>query len=223
MTSESDRSRRTTDLESDNDSAYKSLERFNAFSDGVFAIAITLLVLELSVPVSGVAILPALKEGWHEFLGYLISFAFIGGIWFTHSGLTKVMKLADNIVFGLNLVLLLLVALLPFSTSLMVTHINAPDVLVGVVLYGFNVLLASLTLSILIFYILRRPTLVEEGIAEETLFRTYKRRWYAIGINILALLVAFIAPLIAVGLYLLMSAIFLLLPFLGLHRNRHRK
>ncbi|HEY6608737.1 MAG TPA: TMEM175 family protein, partial [Candidatus Limnocylindria bacterium] len=57
------------------------LDRFNAFTDGVFAIAITLLVLELSVPAVGGRLMPALAEQWQEFLGYLISFVFIGGIW----------------------------------------------------------------------------------------------------------------------------------------------
>ena len=54
------------------------LDRFNAFSDGVFAIAITLLVLEIAIPHAGVRVLPALREQWPEFLGYYISFAFIG-------------------------------------------------------------------------------------------------------------------------------------------------
>ena len=68
------------------------LDRFNAFSDGVFAIAITLLVLEIAIPHAGVRVLPALREQWPEFLGYYISFAFIGGIWIAHSGVTKFMK-----------------------------------------------------------------------------------------------------------------------------------
>ena len=76
------------------------LDRFNAFSDGVFAIAITLLVLELTVPPEGVPLLAALREQWPEFVGYYISFAFIGGIWITHSGLTKYMKLGDTVVYS---------------------------------------------------------------------------------------------------------------------------
>jgi uncharacterized membrane protein len=72
------------------------LDRFNAFSDGVFAIAITLLVLELTVPREGVPLLPALRAQWPEFLGYYISFAFIGAIWITHSSVTKSMKRGDH-------------------------------------------------------------------------------------------------------------------------------
>jgi hypothetical protein len=93
------------------------LDRFNAFSDGVFAIAITLLVLEITVPREGVPLWHALSAQWPEFLGYYISFAFIGGIWITHSGVTKYMRRGDSVVYTLNLVLLLLVGLLPFAVA----------------------------------------------------------------------------------------------------------
>ena len=72
------------DSTSERESHSLPLDRFNAFSDGVFAIAITLLVLEITIPAAGVAVLPALREQWPEFLGYYISFAFIGGLgWLT--------------------------------------------------------------------------------------------------------------------------------------------
>ena len=59
---------------------YHPLERFNAFSDGVFAIVITLLVLELPVPPPGVTLPQSIAETWPDFLGYFISFVFVGGI-----------------------------------------------------------------------------------------------------------------------------------------------
>ena len=207
---------------SDDAAFLPSLDRFNAFSDGVFAIAITLLVLELPVPPASAAMLPALLEDWHAFLGYLISFAFIGGIWLTHAGLTRVMKRGDNVAYGVNLILLLFVAVLPFSTNLMVTHLDSPDVRVGVLLYGVNVLLASLTLSLLMFYIASEPGLVVDGIADETLRRMFRRRWFVIGVNAFALVIALVAPLVAVGMYLVATALVLVLPFLGLRRHRRR-
>ena len=125
-----------------------TLDRFDAFSDGVFAIAITLLVLELPVPPEDLPLVPALLEAWPDFLGYIMSFAFIGGIWLTHSGLTRLREeRGDTVASGMNLLLLLLVALLPFTTSVLVTHLSTADVSVSVFLYGINVLLASLTLS----------------------------------------------------------------------------
>ena len=145
------------------------LDRFNAFTDGVFAIAITLLVLELTVPAADARLLPALAEQWQEFLGYLISFVFIGGIWVSHAGMTKLMRHADTLAYGIDLLMLLFVGVLPFSTNLMVTHLSGPDVEAAVIIYGVNVLLASLCLSLLMFYIASERSLVST--------RSLTRRW----------------------------------------------
>jgi uncharacterized membrane protein len=199
------------------------LDRFNAFSDGVFAIAITLLVLEIAVPHAGVRVLPALREQWPEFLGYFISFAFIGGIWISHSSVTKFLKHGDAESFAMNLLLLLFVGLLPFSTALMVTHQTGADAKFAVALYGVNLLLASLVLSLLILYLAQEPTLLVDDIAEGTLARITRRRWTALGVNVLAIAVTLVAPKVAVGLYLVETALLLVIPFLGLRRHRHQR
>lgn len=166
--------------------------------------------------------LPALKESWPDFLGYLISFAFIGGIWLTHATLTKVMKHGDSVAYSMNLILLLLVAVLPFSTSLMVTHLTAPDVGVAVIFYGLNVLLASLTLSFIMFYVARETTLVVDQIANKKLRLLYRERWVVIGVNVFALATAFVVPLVAVGLYLVSTGLLLALPLVGFGRRWRR-
>jgi TMEM175 potassium channel family protein len=199
-----------------------TLDRFNAFSDGVFAIAITLLVLDLPVPPEHQSAWPALVHEWHEFLGYLISFVFIGSIWLTHAGMSRVMRKGDSISFGLNLLVLLFVALLPFSTRLMVTHIGAPDVRVGVLVYGFNVLLASLMLSLLMFYVAQEPALLVDRIADDDLKRLFRQRWSTLGVTAFAIVVALVAPLAAVALYLVSTAIGLALPLVALRRHRHK-
>jgi TMEM175 potassium channel family protein len=201
---------------------FHSLDRFNAFSDGVFAIAITLLVLELPVPPENVPTLPALLNTWQDFLGYLISFAFIGSIWLTHSALTMLMKRGDALAYAMNLLVLLFVAVLPFSTSVMVTHLDAPDVEIAVLLYGLNVLLASLMLSLLMFYVARESALLVDDIADESLRRLYRRRWAAIGVNVFALAMALVAPRVAVGLYLMTTALLLVVPLVHLRRRWRR-
>ncbi len=197
------------------------LDRFNAFTDAVFAIAITLLVLELSVPAVGSHLLPALAEQWHEFLGYLISFVFIGGIWVSHAGMTKLMRQADTLAYGIDLVMLLFVGVLPFSTNLMVTHFSGPDVEAAVIIYGVNVLLASLALSLLMFYIASERSLVLDGVADETLDAKVRQRWIVIALNVGAIALAVVAPLAAVGVYLLMTFVALALPLIHLRRRRH--
>lgn len=206
----------------DREGHFLPLDRFNAFSDGVFAIAITLLVLEITVPRGGVRLLPALREQWPEFLGYYISFAFVGGIWIAHSGVSKYLKRGDAAAYALNLLLLLFVALLPFATALMVTHMTGTDAKAAVLLYGVDALLATLVLSLLILYLVQEPDLLVDDIAESTLRRVTRRRWTAIGVNALAIAVAVVAPQVAVGLYLLETTILLIIPLLGWRRHRRR-
>jgi len=196
------------------------LDRFNAFSDGVFAIAITILVLELAVPSLSVPLPEALRELWPDFLGYFISFFYIGGIWISHASLTHLMKRGDSIAYGLNLLMLLFVALLPFMTRLMVTRISTPDISMATFIYGLNVLIASLTLSLLIFYVARQPQLLVDELADDSLKRLYRLRWIAIGGNAFAVILALVAPFVAVILYLVVAVLFLVLPLLGMHRAR---
>jgi uncharacterized membrane protein len=205
------------------DTASLPLDRFNAFSDGVFAIAITLLVIEIAVPPEGVALLPALREMWPEFLGYYISFAFIGGIWITHSSVTRFMKSGDSVAYALNLVLLLFVGLLPFTTSLMVAHLRGDDAGVATLLYGADVLLASLVLSLLILYLAREPALLVSDLDEDALRRVARQRWAAIGLGGIAIAVALVAPRVAAGLYLVASTTLLVIPLLGLRRHRRQR
>src|SRR4051812_9288891 len=99
------------------------LGRMEAFSDGVFAIAITLLVIELHVPTGHEGLAAGLAEEWPRYLGYLVSFAFIGGVWMAHSNMTSFIKAVDATLMRLNLLLLLLVSLLPFTTAVVATHL----------------------------------------------------------------------------------------------------
>ena len=87
------------------------------FSDGVFSIAATLLVLELSLEPPGTP-LEQLLQAWPSYLGYIVSFLTIGAAWLGHSVLTDQLTSADSILLRINLALLLVVGLLPFPTRL---------------------------------------------------------------------------------------------------------
>jgi len=130
---------------------------------------------------------------------------------------------APQHVYGLNLILLMFVAILPFSISLMVTHLESSDVRAAVVVYGLNVLLASLTLSVLLFYVAREPGLVVHGVADERLQAMYRRRWFIIGVNVFVIAIAFVEPRVAVALYLITTVLVLAMPLLGLGRKCHRR
>src|SRR5215475_1915207 len=97
--------------------------RLEAFSDGVFAIAITLLVLEISVPPnSGGDLLRAILHQWPSFLAYVVSFSTIGSTWLAHNAITEYLVVADGYFIRLNLLLLLFVSFLPFPTKLLAEY-----------------------------------------------------------------------------------------------------
>ena len=101
--------------------------RHEAFSDGVLAIAITLLVLDLSVPEVTDDLLGALLAQWPEYLAYLVSFATIGAIWVAHSAVTEHLEAADPTILRINLLLLFFVSLLPFTTRLLAENFEIED------------------------------------------------------------------------------------------------
>ena len=103
----------------------------------------------------------------------------------------------------------------------MVTHLSTPEVGAAVFLYGINFFLASLTLTLLIRYIAREPSLVADDIADETLERIAKQRWISIGVNSIAVVMALIAPFVAVALYLIQTVLLLVFPLVGI-RNQNR-
>jgi len=113
--------------------------RLEAFSDGVFAVAITLLALDLTVEGPGHGpLLDQLYDKWPAFLAYLISFFMIGIVWVNHHALVRSITKADRLLLFLNLVLLLFVVLIPFATATEADYFpaNDPDGQLAMVLYA---------------------------------------------------------------------------------------
>jgi TMEM175 potassium channel family protein len=102
-----------------------STKRLEAFSDGVFAVAITLLVLD--VHVNGKPLSRALADAWPFYVTYVVSFLTIGIIWMNHHAQFDRIARADRTLMVLNLLLLMFVTLIPFPTGLLATHLNNHD------------------------------------------------------------------------------------------------
>jgi uncharacterized membrane protein len=101
-------------------------DRIETFSDGVFAVAITLLVLDIHVPDAGSTsqLWHGLGHLWPNYASYAVSFLVIGIIWVNHHGVMDVIARANRQIAFLNVVLLLTVAVIPFSTSLMARYLQ---------------------------------------------------------------------------------------------------
>lgn len=130
--------------------------RLEGLSDGVFAIAITLLVLDLAVPGSRQELFHAFFREWPAYLAYVVSFSSIGAIWLGHSVITEYLERADATLLRLNLLLLLFVSFLPFPTKLVSQYLGARhNERVATTIYGLTLLVSAFLLWLLWRYAVR--------------------------------------------------------------------
>ena len=190
-----------------------------AFSDGVFAIAITLLILEIGVPAgSGDDLLGALGDQWPSYLAYFVSFSTIGAVWFAHSVITEYLDHADSVLLRLNLLLLLVVSFLPFPTKLLAEYVRESEPeRVAATVYGINLLLAMIMVSVTWRYAVREH-LVTPDLGDEDVKTLTKRLTPTLGVYVVMILVGLFLPLAAVVGYLVL-ALFILIPFSAIRRR----
>jgi uncharacterized membrane protein len=140
----------------------RSPERLEAFSDGVFAIAITLLVLEIRVPsgdqvADSDALIKALGALWPSYIGYAISFVTIGIMWANHHNLFRLVGRVSHGLILSNLLLLLLIGFVPFPTALLAATLEEPTAQIGVLVYAATFVGVAIAFNILWYEIRIRP------------------------------------------------------------------
>jgi uncharacterized membrane protein len=196
-----------------------STGRLEAFSDGVFAIAITLLVLEISVPEgSEEDLLAAVLAQWPSYLAYVVSFATIGVAWLEHNAITDYMEYADAVVVRVNLLLLLLVSFLPFPTRLVAAYFGERDAeRVAATIYGLNLLLIAVLLFLLWRYVVSEGHL-RADVGDEEITVATQRLTPGFASYVALLVLGLFLPTVAVIGYLVV-AFYLLIPFAVFRRR----
>jgi len=194
-------------------------ERLSFFSDAVFAIAITLLVLEIRVPdgLSPAELTAALGEMWPKFVSYLISFSLIGGYWRAHHRIFRYVRAYDRRLISLNLLFLMCVAFLPFPSSLLGEYGGR---LVAVEIYAGSVAATGLFLCGMWWYATRDGRLTD-GDLDPGLIRhvlTVSLRTPALALLIM-LISLFLGVTIALYALLLILLIWRVLGVIRLVRN----
>jgi uncharacterized membrane protein len=135
----------------DREARYLAVDRLAALTDGVFAIAITLLALEVTVPiveagVSGSDLGSALVAQWPSYAAYVVTFFLVGAYWFNHHRMFNLLRGVDHRFLVLNIFFLMAIAIIPFPNALLAEYLLEPEqrgVATGV--YG----LAMLTLAVM--------------------------------------------------------------------------
>jgi uncharacterized membrane protein len=188
--------------------------RLEAFSDGVFAIAITLLVLELSVPEEDFDdLLAGIIDQWPSYLAYLTSFLTIGGVWLVDHGIVRRMRYADAWVVRVNLLLLLAVSFLPFPTKLVAEAISSTSAeRVAVLFYGATLFVISAVLTAMGRYVATREDLRIEGATPKDVLTVVALAEPSVGFYVLLLVFAIFAPQLAAFGLLAVAAVAVALP-----------
>ena len=172
--------------------------RIEAFSDGVFSIAATLLVLEIAVPEADFDHLwKGIADQWPSYLSYATSFLTIGGIWLVHHAIFRRLRFADYNVTRLNLLLLMAVAFLPFPTKLVAEAIDSSTAeRAAVLFYGAALLVISVLITAIVRYAGSRPELIEEEGRDEVVALA-AQAGPNLAFYLLVLALAFLAPKVA--------------------------
>ncbi len=190
--------------------------RIEALTDGVFAIVLTLLVLELSIPVISEAsrshdITRSLMVMWHVYISYVMSFLILGLFWLHHSGLYTYIKHSDGRLAILNLFFLMFVSLIPFSSSL-VAHYW--DEQISAILYGISWLL-PFYMNIAMFSYAAKAGLLNEEMEPGFIKRERISGLIVSLMLFLGIGLSFISSAISFTLYGLMAIYFLINAFIG--------
>ncbi len=189
--------------------------RLEAFSDGVFAIVITLLILDVRIHDVEYAQLPdALSKIVPSIISYVISFAVIGVYWFAHHYYFKFVKKVNSVFVWLNTLLLLLVSFIPFPTSLLGAY---PFQSIPVFIYGINLLALNSVTLVMLFYLYRHRELAAESLTKEA-FKDFL--WIYIFVNVaylVAIILSFFLPTVS---YLIYIAVLVILIILFVTRER---
>ncbi|HZB97664.1 MAG TPA: TMEM175 family protein [Candidatus Sulfotelmatobacter sp.] len=194
--------------------------RVDLFSDAVFAVAITLLVLNLPVTNVSGSLLSALAERWAAFAAFGISFVIIGCVWVSHFRLFRTVEKVDERLLFLNLALLLTIVLVPFGTSTMATFVTRPDAQShpAAALFAGTMVLMGLAFAALYSYV--NPPRHQPASVPQTLGARLAqlRPMTGLFVNTVGIGVAFISP-IAVLVMTASVALFYIFDELTCHAN----
>jgi uncharacterized membrane protein len=204
----------------DRPSVHRDTGRLVAFSDAVFAITITLLVLEIRPPTDDRNLLHGLVALWPSYLAYTVTFLFIGQVWANHHVMFDHIRAADRAILMLNTLLLMVVAFLPFATSVLAGALRSGHgQRTAVVFYGIAFDVTALTFNAVWQYA-SRHRLLSEALGPEGATAISRRFQLALAWLATGALLSFALPILGVAVIAAFNAYYWL-PIRG-ESPRHR-
>jgi len=189
--------------------------RLEAFSDGVFAVAITLLAFDLNATTGGVTLAQRLAAQWPSYAAFLVSFAMIGIMWLSHHQMFRDIRGADHGLIVANLGLLLVVTAFPFPTKVVaeafgVGTVADADRRTAALFYSLWILVFTLAINALWLWAARGRRLIEPGAPQARIDARTRRSLLGIPTYIVATLVALVSPEASVALDGALALVYLL-------------
>jgi uncharacterized membrane protein len=178
--------------------------RLEAFSDGVMAVAITLLALGLVVPPLGQPgpLDDKLTDAWPSYVAFVVSFLTIGIIWINHHAMISRLREADHEILGLNLLLLMSIVALPFTTNLMATYLQSgsgEQLAAGI--YSGSFLIMGCCFGALQRHILvAKPTMLAQRVSEAERRKILRRALSGLIPYALATALAVVSPYVTLAI-----------------------
>jgi uncharacterized membrane protein len=192
----------------DPDPVSRDTMRLVTFSDGVFANTITQLILEIKPPTDDKNLLHGLVALWPSYLAYALTFLFIGQVWANHHVMFDHIRAADRIVLLLNTVLLMVVAFLPFATSVLAGALrNGHGERTAVGFYGVAFVATALTFNAVWQYA-RRHGLLKASLGPAGATAIGRRFQLALGWLATGALVGALVPVVGVAVIVAFNAFY---------------
>jgi uncharacterized membrane protein len=182
--------------------------RFEAFSDGIFAIAATLLVLEIGVDTAKGNLGSQLTSIWPAYLSYVTTFLIIGIIWINHHHCVSLIGRVDRTFLFINLLLMLTVSFMPFPTKLVAQYLQKPDERQAVIAYATTMTLMAVIYNIWWRYARTNRRLIADGVPNSALEAVDRAFNPGVPLYGITLAVAFVSPLASVAITLALAVFY---------------
>jgi uncharacterized membrane protein len=169
--------------------------RLHALIDGIFAIALTLLVLDLPKPAHSARLVHDLLNAWPSYVAYLVSFLTIGILWIEHHGMMSAVRSINRRFLERTLIFLLFISIIPWPTGLAADYADqaVPEARAVAILYAATMLMMGLTFALGWSYLVAHPELVAEP-ARPALPAGARRALLGGLVYLIAIAVAFLSP-----------------------------
>jgi uncharacterized membrane protein len=183
----------------------KETSRVEAFSDGVFAIALTLLILEIKVPdlgkdTSGLELFHSLIKLWPSYFAFALSAAAVLIMWINHHGFFKYLKKIDSPFLFANGLMLVMVTFINFPTAILARYLDSAAFNMASAFYCGSMVVISLCYNLLWFTAAYKRKLVKDEVSDSLILKIRNAYWFGLFVYVSAFVVSFFMPFLGLAI-----------------------